>query len=521
MLASDLAIRNAKIRTMNPGQPEAEALVIRTGRIVAIGRWHEIAHQAEGLVPFDLDGQTVVPGLIDTHAHFLWTALSLAALDASGGTDHASLARLISAAVAERPAGELIFGMGFTEYALENQVTSPILPILDAAAPDNPVFLIGVTGHVSAINSRALALLNLPPGTPGLRLDLDGRPTGLLASQANNQAGDYFSERFGAGDKAAALVARAVEMAHSVGLTTLHALEGGLTSRDDAVSDLLTLLPELRLRILLYYQTMNVERVVSLGLPRIGGCILLDGDIGPHTAALSEPYHDDPTCYGTLYHTQEEIDAFVLRAHHAGLQVAMHAVGDAAVEQALNAYEAALAAEPRDDHRHRIEHCEVIREAQIERARRLGVALAIQPPFNHYWPHTTYYSTLGEERAWQADPVRTLMRPGLLVAGGSDSTVTPLGPLIGVHAAVNHSNPAERVDIQQALALYTINAAHIAFEEDDKGSLEVGKLGDLVVLAEDPFQVEPARIREIPVALTVVGGEIVYQDLEPVGEGVS
>jgi hypothetical protein len=212
-----------------------------------------------------------------------------------------------------------------------------------------------------------------------------------------------------------------------------------------------------------------------------------------------------------LYYPQAEIDAFVLKAHQAGLQVAMHAVGDGAVEQALNAYEAALEAHPRDDHRHRIEHCEIIREEQIQRANRLGVALAIQPPFNHYWPHTEYVRTLGEERAQKADPVRTLMRPGLLLAGGSDSTVTPLGPLLGVHAAVNHSNPAERASVQEAMELYTTNAARIAFEERDKGSLEVGKLGDLVVLAQDPFEAHPDRIKDIAVEMTVVGGKVVYR----------
>jgi hypothetical protein len=256
---------------------------------------------------------------------------------------------------------------------------------------------------------------------------------------------------------------------------------------------------------------MEVDRVLALGLPRIGGCILLDGDVGPHTAALLEPYADDPNSCGSLYHTQEEVDAFVLRAHQAGLQIAMHAVGDAAVEQALNAYEAALTAYPREDHRHRIEHCEVIQEDQIRRAQRLGVALAIQPPFNHFWPHTTYYPLLGEDRAWKADPVRSLVRPGLLLAGGSDSTVTPLGPLIGVHAAVNHSNPAERIGVQEALALYTINAARIGFTESDRGSLQVDKLGDFAVLAEDPFQVEPERIKDIPVDMTVLGGEVVYR----------
>ncbi len=520
MPGSDLAIRNANIVTVHPAKPRAEALAIQDGRLVAVGTWDEVSPHARDMPLLDLAGKTIVPGLIDTHVHLLWTALSLAALDAGAGVDHDSLQAILRLAVSQATRGELIFGMGYREYALDAGEFSPIVDVLDAIAPENPVYLVGVTGHSSAANRQALAMLDLPEGTPGIRRDAQGQPTGVLTDRANSRAGDFFAQQFGGGDRAAAQLTQAVEKAHSVGITTLHALEGGLTGQDEAVTDLIAAIPDLSLRVVLYYQTMDVDRVLALGLPRIGGCILLDGDVGPHTAALSEPYADDPACYGTLYHNQDEIDAFVLRAHKAGLQVAMHAVGDAAVEQALNAYEAALAGHTSDDpsgrargrdHRHRIEHCEIIREDQIQRAHRLGVALAIQPPFNHYWPHTTYYPLLGEERAWKADPVRTLLRPGLLVAGGSDSTVTPLGPLIGVHAAVNHSNPAERTGVREGLELYTINAARIAFEEGEKGSLETGKLGDLVVLAEDPLRIEPAQIKEIPVEMTVVGGQIVYE----------
>jgi predicted amidohydrolase YtcJ len=506
----DLALRNANIITVNPREPRAEALVVREGHIVAIGKWKDVAAHAKDVRVLDLAGKTVVPGFIDTHAHFLWTSLSLASLDVSGADDHAALQAIVQAAVADAPIGEPIFGMGFTEYALETDRFSPIIQALDAAAPGHPAFLMGVTGHTSAVNSLALGLLALPDDTPGVMRDAGGLPNGLLADQANNLAWERFSESFGAHQKAVQMVPRTIQKAHSVGITTIHALEGGSTGDDDAAEEFLAAAPGLPLRFVFYYQTMDVEKVVRLGLPRIGGCILLDGDVGPHTAALSEPYADAPECYGTLYYSQEEIDGFVLEAHEQGLQVAMHAVGDAAVEQALDAYEAALAAHPRRDHRHRIEHCEVIREDQIQRAVRMGVALAIQPPFNHYWPHTEYYPTLGEERASRADPVRALMRPGLLIAGGSDSTVTPLGPLIGVHAAVNHSNPAERVSVQEALELYTINGARIAFQETDKGSLEVGKLGDFVILDEDPFQVDRSRIRDIAVAMTVIGGDVVY-----------
>jgi predicted amidohydrolase YtcJ len=511
MLKNNLAVRNANVITMNPQQPRAEALAVRAGNIVAVGSWEDVEPHAEGVPVLDLAGKTVVPGLIDTHTHFLWTALSLAALDVSAADDHAALQSIIREAVVDTSAGEPILGMGFTEYALDTDQFSPIIAALDAVAPDNPVCLIGVTGHASAVNSRGLELLNFPEGMPGILVDTNGQPNGLLADKANNEAFGIFGERYGTDEKAAEMIARAVERAHSVGLTTVHALEGGVAGDSEAAEAFLAAIPSLPLRFVFYYQILDVEKVLKLGLPRIGGCILLDGDVGPRTAALSEPYVDDPACFGTLYYAQEEIDAFVFEAHRAGLQVAMHAVGDAAVEQALDAYEAALNAYPRNDHRHRIEHCEVIREEQVERALRLGVALAIQPPFNHYWDHSEYYPSLGYERAWRADPVGSLMRPGLLMAGGSDSTVTPLGPLIGVHAAVNHSNPAERTSVYKALALYTINAARIAFQEQDRGSLEVGKLGDFVVLAEDPFEIDPRSIKDISVEKTVIGGQIVHE----------
>jgi hypothetical protein len=506
---SDLALRNANVITMNPRQPRAEALAVRQGCIVAVGNWDDVAPQAKGLTTLDLDGKTVLPGMIDTHVHFLWTALSLAALDVSAANDHAALQNIVRQAASKTPPGELLFGMEFSEYALDTAQFSPIIQALDDAAPGHPVFLMGVTGHTSAANSRALQLLAAPGDLPGLMRDAAGQPNGLLTNKANDLAFSTFNELYGSDEKSFAMIPQAIHKAHSVGITTLHALDGGFGVEDETFKEFLEIIPSLPLRFVPYFQTLDVDQVLDLGLPRIGGCILLDGDVGPHTAAFTEPYADDPECYGILYHTQQEIDAFVFKAHQAGLQVAMHAIGDAAIEQALNAYEAALTAFPRDDHRHRIEHCDIIRQDQIQRARRLGLALAIQPPFVHYWPHTEYYPTLGKERTERADPFREMADAGLLLAGGSDSTVTPLGPLIGVHAAVHHSNPAQRLSVQQGLELYTINAARIAFQETDRGSLETGKLGDLVVLADDPFEAQ--SIIDIAVEMTVIGGAIVYE----------
>jgi predicted amidohydrolase YtcJ len=510
-IQASIAVQNANIITLNSLQPRADALAIREGSIVAVGAWDEVSPYAEGARVLDLAGLTVLPGFIDTHVHVLLTALSLAALDVSDARDHPELQGIVSRAAEKTRPGEIILGVGFTEYARDSARLSPIIAALDDVAPLNPVYLVGVTGQMSAANTRALELLALSDDVAGILRDAHGQPNGLLVDAANSLAAQEFIRAFAAGDKTEEKLALAVETALSAGLTTVHALEGGMKGSDAAVSQFLTAMSSFPLRFVLYYQTMDVDRVVELGLRHIGGCILLDGDVTERTAALSEPYADDPECCGTLYYTQGEIDAFALNAHRAGLQIALHAVGDAAVEQALNAYEAALSVHPRADHRHRIEHCEVIRDDQIQRAKRLGVALAIQPPFNFYWPHTDYLPSLGPERAWKINPVRTLVRQGLLVGGGSDSTVTPLGPLTGVHAAVNHSNPAERVSVHEALQLYTINAARLGFQAHDRGSLETGKLGDLVVLAEDPYVTDPRAIKDIPVVMTIIGGQVVYQ----------
>jgi len=510
MLMGNVAVQKASVVTMDPRRPRAEALAVRDGHIVAVGSWSEVEPFAADLRVLDLPGKTVVPGLIDTHAHFLGTALSLAMLNLRDIEDRAGLAAVLRSAAADTPPGEVIVGRGLDERILCAREGEPLIDLLDAVAPEHPVHIIGVGGHVSGINSAALALAALPPGTPGVVKGASGRATGTLADRANSMARRRINEAFGADQKSIDMLGAAVERAHAAGATTVHALEGSLSGDDPVVDAFLAAMPELPMRFVLYYQTMDVDRVLSLDLPRIGGCILLDGDVEPHTAAFTEPYADDLSCYGTLYHTQEEVDAFVLRAHRAGLQVAMHAIGDAAIDQGLDAYAAALETQPRPNHRHRLEHCDAIRDDQIERARELGVAIAIQPPFNYYWPHSTYYPALGEKRGARIDPFATMLHTVDCVAGGSDSPVTPLEPLTGVHAAVNHSRPEQRVSVQEALQIYTVNAACIAFEEEDKGSLAPGKLGDFVVLGADPFAVDPGELKDIPVELTVVGGRIVY-----------
>ncbi|UCC89230.1 MAG: amidohydrolase [Anaerolineales bacterium] len=504
MIRNDLALRNANIMTMNSRQPQAEALAVRDGGFVAVGAWHEVAPYAEGISVLDLAGKTVLPGFIDSHVHLTWTGLKEVALDFESAETVDDVQAIMHQAAAEAPPGQLLFGMGLNQYRFPNRQL-PTSADLDAVAPQHPTFIVGVTGHYSLANSRCLEGLNLSPGMPGVD------PSGLLRDRANTLAERRMRARFTQEQGLDRLHRAAADRAISVGLTTVHALEGDDQPDDPTIQALLAVAPKLPLRLVVWYQTMDVAAVQKLGLRQIGGCILLDGDFGPHTAALLEPYADQPDHRGTLYYTQQEVDTFVETAHRAGLQIAMHAVGDRAAEQALNAYERALTIWPLADHRHRIEHFEIYDETLIGRARRLAVCLGIQPPFNaHFGGHTRLISILGEERASRSDPVRSLIEAGVHVGGGSDSTVTPMQPLYSVYCAVNHSNLAERIDVERALQLYTLDNAALAFEEEEKGSIQVNKLGDLTVLGADPRTVAPAAIADIPVEMTIVGGEVVY-----------
>lgn len=497
-----MVLTNANVITMDPERPRAAAVVVRDGRIAAVTDSLDLSES--GGPTLDLGGRTVLPGFIDSHVHLTWTGLQETALDFGMAETVKDVQSILREAAASAAPGELLFGVGINQYRFPDR-RLPSRADLDAVTPNHPVFIVGVTGHYSLGNTVCLRARDLPQDTPGLA------PSGLLRDRANTLLGREMRAQFAGEQGIETLHRAAAQRAASVGLTTVHALEGNDEPDDPHVTALLQNRQELPVRVVVWYQTMDVSAVQRLGLPRVGGCILLDGDFGPHTAALLEPYTDRPETSGTLYYTQPEVDGFVEEAHRAGLQIAVHAVGDRAAEQALDAYQRVLTRWPREDHRHRIEHFEIYDETLVEQAARLGVCLAIQPPFNGYFGgHTRLNPILGEERAVRSDPVRSLIDEGLRVGGGSDSTVTPLKPLYGVHCAVNHSNPAERIPVDRALQLYTLDNAWLAFEEKEKGSIEVGKLADLVVLAQDPSAVDPEDIESIPVEITICGGEIVY-----------
>ena len=462
----------------------------------------------------DLGGRTLLPGFIDTHAHIMDTGLSQLgpSLD-----DCRSIADVLRAITPTDAHPTVIFAYGLDPTRLQEQ-RYPTRHELDSVATDALIFVARRDLHSASLNSKALSCLSLPPGVVGLDLDEEGQPNGVLRAEAWEYASDTLTSLLGRATWKQALET-AARKALQAGLTTVHALidedagngchmdliqEFHRANADDGGSRSVRLLP--------YLQTIEVDKAVDLGLPRIGGCLLVDGSFGSHTAALFEPYWDRRDWQGVLYFDDSDLFDFVRRAHRAGLQVAMHAIGDRAIEQLLDAYERVLARYPRRDHRHRIEHFLLPTPEQIARAARLGVCVGMQPAFQHLWGCTDglYWQRLGPRRYRRFAAHRTVAASGICIGGGSDSPVTPMDPLLGIHAAVNSANETERLTPAEALMLYTINAARLGFEEQLKGTIEEGKLADLVVLSEDPLAVDRTALKDIRVDFTIVGGEVLF-----------
>jgi predicted amidohydrolase YtcJ len=497
-----LVVYNAVVLTQNPIQPVASGLVIQGDRILVTGDPPDLlpyldhADQVE-----DAKGRVVVPGFVDCHAHLSLTGLGKQAVDLNDALSKPEILEKISTAAEGKPGGSLLIGMNFQG--------ADITPAeLDHASGSRPVYLMDRTGHQSTVNQAALTLLHLNPGDAGVEKDAARQWSGLLTGLANNMAFKNFWPIFGhiTGQETAFRIAS--QEALKGGITSVHSLEDL-----EIVQEWMNFKDRLPIRIVPYTQTKDVKSVVRLGLKQIGGCgdVMLDGDFDPHTAALLEPYTDRPDTSGLLYYSDAELREYIEEAHLAGLQIGLHCVGSAAIEQLLNIYEDVLTRYPRQGHRHRIEHFELPAPGQAERAKKLGICLSIQPSFNHLWPHTNAYPELiGLERSKWVDPVARLTRLDIRLGLGSDSPVTPLQGMLWIHSAVNHSNPEQRISVEKALQIAMVGSSYLAFEEALKGSLEPGKLADFVILDRNPLTTAPEELKDIQVLKTYVGGKLVY-----------
>ncbi len=505
----DIVLFNGRIVTLEQSQPVVDAIAIRDGRIVFTGSSDEARRLQPETRAIDLKGRVAYPGFIDCHVHFWRSGLMEQMVDLRGLRTIAEIQNALSQRAATTPKGQLLMGRGWADTVLEER-RYPTRHELDAVAPDHIVYLLHLNGHSCVLNTRAIEWLNLDPTTPGVEREPDtGKAAGPLREKI----------AFSSQGKLMTLLTPEVRRRclsiiseHSVagGVTTVHCLEGGRINGDPDVEDFLAHQADLPFSTLLYYQVMDLERILSLGLPRIGGCVLIDGSPAAHTGALYAPYEDNPATSGPEYHKQEDLNEWVLRCHKAGLQIVVHATCERAVGQMLTAYENAIRTYPRSNHRHRIDHFYFPTREQVWKAAQLGVGSGVQPYFAEIF-HDMYVRRLGPERALRTHPYRWFLDAGVVAGGGSDSFVTPVRPIWGIHAAVNHFNPEQRITPLEALKMFTWNSAYLGFEEYETGTLKVGKRGDVVVVSDDILKVAQQNIKDVSVETTISRGRITYQ----------
>jgi predicted amidohydrolase YtcJ len=527
---------NADVVTMNPALPSAQAFALLDDRFAAVGSNQELRRWAERQSRVvDLGGHTVVPGFIESHSHPSLYALTLLQADCRTppcGTVAEVKARVKTMAEA-LGANRWARGWGYDDTLIAER-RHLNRSDLDDAAPANPVLVSHVSGHLAYANSLALAISGIHPGTPQprggeIQLDERGVPTGLLKEHAAQELVLEHVPPYSTAELKAALCGT-MRRYHQAGITSSHDAAVGYFREGRQVFQAYGELEEEgRLELRIY---LNVVEEFYRDLPLLGmearfgsgrlrlGCVKLfqDGSIQALTAALEEPYQNAPGRQGDLIHPQEVLDELVEHYHRRGIQVAVHANGGRAIESTLQALERAQRLHHRDDARHLIIHCQLASRDQIRRMKRLGVVPSFFVNHVYYWGDRHVALFLGPERAARIDPLGAAVQEGLIFTLHSDLPVTPVDPLFSMHCAVNRRTrkgmvlgPEERISPVEALRAYTVHGAYCSFEENAKGSIEVGKVADFVVLSENPLRVAPERIRELRVLRTVLGGRTVYE----------
>ncbi len=514
MPVADLILKNASVITVDPAQPSAELVAVKSDRILFVGGNDSLESvRGPGSRVIDCRGKTLVPGFNDAHYHVFSFLRKLLSVDLSPPA--VSSIEDIKAAIKKKaentPLGEWITGTDYNDFQLiENR--HPTRHEIDEAAPNHPVILSHRSLHACVLNSLALSLAGITGETeepPGGHIDRDlntGEPNGLLLEMLG-----YIREKVMPEMSEAELI-------RGITLANRHYLSSGITSLQDAtyVSDYkrwqnyLRFKDEgiLKCRVSMMCGTETTRQLKEEGLTfGSGDSRLRLGAIKIVPSLIT----------GQLYPSRAELDKYVLEAQQAGYQVAIHAIQDNMVEAVIGTLEKARSQSPQADRRHRIEHCSECPPHLLKRLKKLRPVVVTQPPFVHY-SGDRYLAMVPEEKLPYLYRFKSLLDCGLIVAAGSDSPIVPDNPLAGIYGAVTRQSesghqlqPEERISPARALAMYTVNAAYASFEEDIKGSITPGKLADIVLLSDDPTKVPPEQIKDIKVEMTIIGGEVVWE----------
>jgi predicted amidohydrolase YtcJ len=538
---ADTIVMHGRVYTVNEKQPWAEAIAIRGAKVIAVGKDQDIAaYRGSKTKIVDAGGRLVLPGFEDCHIHFMDGSLGLVEVDLNDASTVAEIQKRVKEYAAAHPKEPWITGMGWT-YPTFGAAALPNKKILDEVVPDRPVYLVAFDGHSSWANSKALAMAGItketadPPNGKIVR-DAHGEATGAL----KESAGDLVADKMPKPTRAERLAAlrMGIREANKFGLTRVQSAGQDFEYLD--LYDELRRKGELTLRFYVAY-FLNPPELRAEDLSKIeaarkmyhdewisGGVVkmMLDGVVEAHTAAMLTPYSDDPTQIGKMFWEPEKYTAAVVELDKRGLQIFTHAIGEKAVRTALDAYEAAARANHTQDARPRIEHIETISAQDIPRFGKLGVIASVQPL--HLYPDEDtldiWARNAGPERATRAWSFHSIAAHGGRLAFGSDWPVVTMNPWKGIQTGVTRKTsegkpdggfvPTEAVSLEDAIKAYTLGAAFAGRREHAEGSLEAGKLADLIIVDQDLFKIPASTIDKTQVLLTMVGGRTVFESAE-------
>jgi hypothetical protein len=458
----------------------------------------------------DARDKLVLPAFIDSHTHALAAARFLYEIEVFAAAGADSLIELIKSSPLAN--ADFILAGRLNAAGWTRGEQQRIAPMLDAAFPAKPCLVKSVEQHSCFANSAAWRALDIAgiaqragvQAAEAAAMREDGRIHGTLYEELTTPLYDTFTL-----ESRREALARFLDGLPRLGVGGLHALVGyGSNPAEDIRVTMEAASARQDLDMTVWPRVQDISLVKELGLPRIGGCILVDGAIGARTAALRQPYDDDPSNTGVLYFTQYEFTRFAEECAAAGLQLCVHAIGDAAIEQGLVAYEALAAKYNLHALRPRIDHWCLATPSQCARAAKLGVASGMQPAFDHFWggAQGAYYRAL-TGRALAANALKTALDAGMIIGGGSDAPITPLDPRLGVHAACFHTNERERLSFSEAIRLFTEGSASLSKHEHEVGRLAEGFAADFAIFAGDTGA---GNIHQREALLTVHRGRVVW-----------
>jgi predicted amidohydrolase YtcJ len=518
--------------TADSSNPMAEAVAVADGTIKLVGSEKECRSAlGAGYEPVDLKGGALLPGFYDCHIHPLPTVFYAINADLLGASSLEDLLARLRASAAEKGAGATIVGCNFDEQAMDVR-RLPTRHDLDRVSTDRPVVIIKHDGHSVIANTKALEMAEITKATPDpqagvIDRDEHGVPLGIFREAAVPLVLNHMplpdEQELTRGAK------KAFEGMLKYGITSLGCVlqtdengpGGELGALEIPFMQLLRpVIPQSLYHFILAKDAGIVTEQMTSALhdpspgsnTRVGGLkIISDGSFGTSTAAMYEPFSDQPDKKGFMLFQEEALHELISAAHKAGMQVAIHAIGDFANSLCIGIFEKVLKAGPRRDHRHRIEHAAIMGPKELRRASSLGLLMSVQPMFIHSEKHWLA-GRLGEARLKRTYPFRSMLMAGLRLCGSSDSPVEKQDIMHAIECCVTREGlvPSESIRLHDAIEMFTINAAYAHFEEGVRGSITAGKKADLVVLEQNPFVVKGSELHSIKVVKTIVGGEILY-----------